>query len=257
MNVESFIGALDRGLDFGNADAALMRRARDHLQQALGDESFLADCLDRSLDELSRTLSNPCVFEAPDRGIDVRMVFWPPRFENAPHMHQTWTLTGVLHNIVEIRTYHATDLTVQQLYLGRKGSAGYLLAPCMHNVRNPSHETSVSLHVFSQAKQLQPLAPSCETLTQVPATDSLDYSGTRKLTLMALIDLATQTSGVVAPHLLNKVFALGDRGVKLQAIKAMSGFDLEETSDRIRELLLITSGEDHAHLKHIWLKLSR
>jgi len=83
----------------------------------------------------------------------ISVFFWPPGFYNAPHVHKTWAVAGVLHNVVTIKTYdmnhfsRKNEFVLNNTFVATENRIGRVIPPCLHRVGNDTAGASISLHV--------------------------------------------------------------------------------------------------------------
>jgi predicted metal-dependent enzyme (double-stranded beta helix superfamily) len=155
-HIDSFRGELLDSIRIhrGNAKATAMN-VRDQVREALADDDFIATCWRRTI---ACMRSDPlwyrrALIESYDPLVNVHLIFWPPEFRNNPHRHNTWSVTGVVHNAVSVRTFHflgdeASTFVQDRCLGGKTGEVGYLLPSCIHSVSNETELEACTLHVF-------------------------------------------------------------------------------------------------------------
>lgn len=136
------------------------------MQESLADNDFKLSCIQRvlaSIDEDQRNgevWSAPLFYYHPKLKFSVRMIFWPERYENNPHQHKTWSVTGVFYNHLNVKLYElpvgSDKPEVTREINALSGEAGYLLPGCIHNITNPNASYSASLHIFNNIDVLKP-----------------------------------------------------------------------------------------------------
>lgn len=244
-DVPTLINAIDPVLDGGHSDPDRVYAARLRLQEALSCTEFITDCVSRVLASFAtspRPWKNPPLLERPGRGIQVRVIYWPPGYVNPPHEHRTWTLTGILHNRLQIRSlrHKVGDVLMEHSFDGWRGATGYLLPPCIHTVRNPTERPSASLHVFSY----QP-GSDATNVELDEAKGARWFQGSRrgeilkgaaKRALLTNVEILALLPRPQAVPLLEMIFSLGDVSIRLAAGKAMCRLDLELGLERLRAL---------------------
>lgn len=181
-----------------------LQMMRDLLKDALSDDNFRLNCITHvlnSIDSWSDEINPwnaPPIISHENMIYSVRIVYWPAFYENNPHKHKTWGVTGVFHNQLDVNTYEFLDnprrLKRERKITASSGDVGYLLPGCVHNVNNPSHELSSSIHVFNN---LPGIENSEENAIWYPAPRR------HKLTL-GLVDRALTTCLTVANSIKSK-----------------------------------------------------
>jgi hypothetical protein len=163
MRFDAFLGRLDE-LQFprsGNAahpDTPLVRSARGLVEEALRDDEFLADCIEKELDLIARGTPRRGLvpfFVMPEIGIRLALGYWAPGHGAGAHEHTAWTVTAVCRNQLEVVTYdRAASYRTRQLvpknrFHAEAGRVGFISEPCIHEPRNISSDWSLSFHMSS------------------------------------------------------------------------------------------------------------
>lgn len=245
----TFLKKLDQLVDSAADVRMTVRAVRQSLIQALADPEFGLACLERVLDGFEPSHVGwryPKIHRDPIRAYSICIFNWPPGLSNAPHRHDTWTVTGVLHNSLRFNTFRVESggatLTPEKRLDARPGEVGYICTPCIHNVENPSAAPSLSIHIFnhpqtgSAAMELveyqmegtipQPTGPARAALDDMIRED-------------VLASCVTMIGAHVHPRslpLLDRILDLAHARARLLAIKAMSGLDPLHAADRARAL---------------------
>ena len=96
------------------------------------------------------------IHREPDDLFTINMFYWPPGAASPPHEHRNWTVTGVVSNVIEVRTFTAEGgkLVESRAFAGLPGQVGAVRPPCIHSVRNPSQGNAATLHVFGRPTAL-------------------------------------------------------------------------------------------------------
>lgn len=262
-SLDEFVDALEPTLDHGEYSAKSLERARSSLTEALRSPAFIMDIVGRVLDSIAAggdDWRNPPLAIRPDRGLRVHAIYWPPKFANPPHRHDTWTLAGVFYNRLNITTYRTDRQTAEAPGVERQieahcGEVGYLRPPCIHSFSNPTARPAASLHIFSSAQPLNPLPErSGSERKTTPSTGPVGPSGkpaARALSTNVAILSQWVDPGVFA--LLDRSFQMGDPNVKLAAVKAMCRLDPSRGARRLESLASTCTcvGADQDRLRQI------
>jgi len=93
---------------------ALARSVRAALLEHIAIRGFALDCLERvlaspALADPGPVWRNPPIHANKELNYKFRVFFWSPGYVNWPHQHNTWSVTGVLHNQSSILVYAAAD----------------------------------------------------------------------------------------------------------------------------------------------------
>src|SRR5262245_54987816 len=150
-----------RANESAHPERDLILGVRKHIENAVVDDEFLADCVGRELIRLGRNSLRQQrqglipFFTIPDLGIQFAFGYWAPGATPGPHEHTAWTISAVCRNCLEVTTYDRAESYRQRRLIPKKhfdapaGSVGYVTEPCIHAPRNASRDSSLSLHVIS------------------------------------------------------------------------------------------------------------
>ncbi len=226
---------------------ALARLVRSALQEHISDPGFILDCLERillsaALENPSLPWDNPAIHADGWRNYKFRVFFWRPGYVNSPHRHNTWSVTGVLHEQCSVLIYRAVDeslpdsprLVVDRQLTARAGEVGYLLPGCTHSVGNPGDTISATFHVFSDSAEVQ--RRRRDTIWYPNAEGALmDRPGFENHRFRTLRGAVAMLAGISDPRsmpLLERLLSLGGPRIKLACIRAMAARDPRGTASR-------------------------
>jgi hypothetical protein len=139
-------------------ERAAVLQARAAVEAAVADDDFLLDCMALELRLIAAAgprLGLVPFLTLPRTGIRFALGYWPPGGGPGAHEHTAWTITGVLRNELEVRTfdraasYRTGTLVDKNVFSAPAGKVGYIYEPGIHAPRNPSAAWSLSLHVIS------------------------------------------------------------------------------------------------------------
>jgi predicted metal-dependent enzyme (double-stranded beta helix superfamily) len=269
MDFDSYVQQTLATLD-GNAgdEKKTALQVRALTQRALAQESFVMSCAERVvtlIEESKAAWRNPPLYGGPEDRISVRVFYWSPGFQNDPHLHSSWTVTGVLHNCIVAETFRGAasvaevDLEQSQKYTAQAGMAGYLLPPCVHRLINTSERETATLHVFSAEPRQQagaepiPIAAAV-TASQQPIPALRDA---RRRALNVMVQMLAAIKGLAPLGLLERIFAIGDNTIKLQVVKTLASRDIGLAYSRGRELETRLRGDDQVALGRINAELAK
>jgi len=130
---------------------------RQAVAGALGEATFLVDCVRAELQRVEA--SDPTAGLAPfaisdDGRLQLAFGYWAPRSGTGPHEHIDWTVTAVVHNQLDVTTYHYRALAEEgrlvpkNHFSAQRGKAGQIHEPCIHAPENPTGSWSLTLHVL-------------------------------------------------------------------------------------------------------------
>src|SRR5690349_14877828 len=174
---EMFLSQLNDLVISSRDTRVLVLAIRQLIRSSLQDQQFRLDCVECVLTTLAssgRGPRFPTVHRDERLRYCVRIFHWPPDSASTPHMHEHWTVTGVLHNRLEFRTFHkagvrAAGLLSDKHYDARAGEVGYICTPCLHSVANPTRAQSMSLHVFNLPPEARRSADLLNDAQEFPA----------------------------------------------------------------------------------------
>ncbi len=228
---------------------ATVRAVRHSLSCALANPAFGLACVARVLDGLDPGYNGwryPKIHRDPDRGYSVCVFSWTPGLVNAPHRHDTWTVTGVLHNSLRFNTFRVAPdgaaLIPEKRVDAKPGGGGYICTPCIHNVENPTSAPALSIHIFNHSQIAGSAAELVEYRMAGTVSQSRDVAPAAPDGAVRE-DLLAACAGMIGAHaharnlpLLDRVLTLAEGKAKLPAIKAMAGIDPLHAAERARAL---------------------
>src|SRR5262249_32090070 len=116
--LQDLIEEVDRAHSNAASVEALARSARDALSRRIKGHAFRMDWVAKVLDSVAAADKAPSP-AARNGGSPMhrnarlcyqfRVFFWAPGFVSAPHQHNTWGVTGVLHNRSSVVLYRRQD----------------------------------------------------------------------------------------------------------------------------------------------------
>ncbi|MGE0006312.1 MAG: hypothetical protein AB7S92_12040 [Parvibaculaceae bacterium] len=179
MRFDTFLERLDalhfpRGADAAHPDRPLVQSARALVEEALGDDEFLAGCIDRELELIAQGTPRRGLvpfFVMPDLGIRFALGYWAPGHGAGAHEHTAWTVTAVCRNELEVLTYDYAEsyrtrrLVPKNRFHAGAGRAGFISEPCIHEPKNVSCDWSLSFHMSSPLDG----RPKAESTGDLPA----------------------------------------------------------------------------------------
>jgi len=254
------------------------RAVRTQLRAALSRTGFAVDCVELvlgTMESMAGRWRSPPIYDDEKHQYAIRLFYWPPGFENSPHRHEDWTVTGVMHNALTFRTYNDVNGSlVEDKHLEcRAGDVGYIDTPCIHNVANGSERESISIHIFSGAKiTFTDAAGELETRRgrsawhRASATEAdrvpdqvggADFERARQRALSTFTSLLSGTSDPRRAALLERVFVLGALPVKLSVVKALAVADTARAAVKAHELAALCSADVGRELARIGDSLAR
>ncbi len=244
---DKFINSVDDCIRSGPDEPGRVLALRTLLTDALRTDEFVLACLDRVMDFMNPDAGvwmNPPLFSNADLDYSVRMIYWPPNYSNNPHQHNSWTVTGVLHNKLAVRIYAPDNnadcqLRIERSFVCGVGEVGYIYSPCIHSITNPSDTSSVSLHIFSALVANRSDDDGAEgddhkqTVWYPAPMKGEILKGAFRRALTTHIKILANKTTAESVALLDKVFELGDLSVKLACIKALCRLDAEHAARKL------------------------
>lgn len=261
-SLKEFSQAITQAVQSSQDDASLTQQVRALLMQALKGEEFVLDCVEEaqiSILQAPLAWSNPPIINNDKLGFSVRLVYWPPRFQNSPHEHTFWTVTGVFSNELTFTTYRRgkendfEHLEVDRRIEGKFGEVGYILPPCIHSVGNPSPAPSISIHIFSGPKLTVESYERGRTTWYDPAGESRRSSPmfTVSAAVQALLELLETIPNSRALLLLDRMFPVGDRPTRLACAKSIGRRNPVRAGERLLELASQCGQQDAARIEKL------
>jgi len=233
--LEDFIARVDLAHDHPSSVGALASTVRDALHEVLSDDDFKLDCLERilrspSLGNRKVPWTNPPIYVNDRLNYRFRIFFWLPGFVVAPHRHNTWGVTGVLHersSVCLYRSEHDATSGIRRLiperqFVARAGEAGYLVPPCTHSVGNPGKRVSATFHVF--ATSIDPEQRRDDTVWY-PVARAKQADKPRYATLLGSTEMLAGIRSARSIALLERVFRIGDPQIRAASAKALAAID--------------------------------
>jgi predicted metal-dependent enzyme (double-stranded beta helix superfamily) len=242
--------------------AALARSVRDALREHIGDQEFVLDCLERMLNapgfiDMRRRWTNPPLHADMLLNYKFQVFFWVPGYVNAPHQHNTWSVTGVMHDQCSVFVYRRADteagaepeFIIDRRLVAEAGEVGYLLPGCTHSVGNPGRSISCTFHVFSDSQDERDRPRDTiwypKPGAKGPAMDP------RYKAMFACAGMLGKIRHERSARLLDRIFALGGPRVRLACVRAMMRIDPEKAVSRGEEFYSALPAASHEALAEI------
>lgn len=211
-----------------------LRLLRDILKEFLSKEEFRLDCVEAVLSSLenSQTLNEqwiaPHLYYHEQLKYSVRIIFWPAFYDNNPHKHKTWSITGVLDNNLNINTYQMLEdnkrLKKERQIAALSGEAGYLSPGCIHSVSNPTEELSATIHIFNNIDASNPE----ENAVWYPSPRKYNLTkGLVERALTSCINIISKTNNDRSFDILKRIYTQQPLITKLLSIRHMYLYDSE------------------------------
>jgi len=265
-----FVAAVGEQIGTSASDPDQVLAVRRLLTDALQVEGFVLDCVEIVLDSLSdrtRPWRNPPIFVDAQHDYAIRIIYWPPRYANNPHEHRRWTVTGNIHNRLDVLTYawgipgDVDSLHVERTIVTQAGEVGYILPPCVHSVVNPAAMLAASFHIFSGLTDrdgkdagAEDFGSSLTTWYPTPRKGDI-LRGVRSRALATNIEILERFPGPRSLQLLDETFKSGDARIQLASVKAMCRIDVEHAARRAMTLAEVVPEPARAELSRIGQQL--
>lgn len=239
---------------------ALARGVRTALREHIVSPGFQLDCLERilsspALADPQLVWGNPPIHADTRLNYQFRVFFWPPGYGNSPHRHNTWSVTGVLHNQCSVFVYAAASgpssdpesFVVDRRIVARAGEVGYLLPGCTHSVGNPGDSISATFHVFSDSREAKERHKDTIWYPARQPSSGVIKDG-RYRALRGSVEMLAKIQGPRSLRLLDRIFRMGGPKTRLACVRAMTSIDPSLASSRCGEFYASLPASSHAEL---------
>jgi predicted metal-dependent enzyme (double-stranded beta helix superfamily) len=244
--LKSFANSINDILRQNQELVSSLQQMRDHLRSSLLIDDFRLECIEHVLDSIDSWSDTVNPWNAPpilnheEMIYSIRIVYWPAFYENNPHQHKTWGLTGVFHNNLDVNTYELLDnpkrLKKERNITALFGDVGYLVPGCIHNVNNPSDYLSASIHVFNN---LPGIVNPEENAIWYPSPRRHNLSrGLIDRALTVCLASANSVQSLKARNIIDRIYGMSSDSIKYLAIKSLFAFDRAAARQRFNELEL-------------------
>jgi|GEM_PF-1838927 len=232
-----------------------LRHMRNLVCEYLIIDNFRLACVESVITSIKhyqsqqKTWNEPELFYHDKLKFSVRLITWPAFYENNPHEHKTWSVTGVIHNQLDINTYTMLNagkqLKLERALNAAANAAGFLIPGCIHRVSNPSHELSASIHIFNNLDISQPE----NNAIWYPLPRKFNLSkGLAERALAVCLAIVSGCENSKALLLLEEIYQLAPAALKYLAIQAMYSLDhslAHDCHEKLKETLLTCT---HQHI---------
>ncbi|MFZ3068354.1 MAG: hypothetical protein WA253_09420 [Gammaproteobacteria bacterium] len=217
---------------------------RNHFQQLLANNEFKLACIDEIISGIYLAKSerlewvSPAIIECPELNYSIRVVYWPAFYENNPHKHKTWSVTGVFHNKLNVHTYALLEdpirLKRERIIAANAGESGYLLPGCIHSVGNPSYEVSASIHIFNN---LPGIENSEDNAIWYPSPRKHNLAnGLLERAFSVCLSMLSEIGSPKALDLIDKIYFIAPMQTKLCALNNLINTHPDYAILKIKEL---------------------
>src|SRR3990167_7701248 len=240
---------------YASIDAILIRHIelvkklqllRDLVKESLASTHFQCACIEAILDNFSGnvledTWQLPDLFYHSQLDYSVRFIFWPAFYDNQPHQHKTWSITGVFNHALNVNVYDKLDdaarLKKTRTIATTKGAAGYLLPGCIHNISNPLPVVSSSIHIFNH---LTKQGKTQENVIRFPVFRQHNMApGSFERTSLACLEYLKNIKTPTSYRLILRFYEQPSPLVKWMALKTLSEWKEKKAETCLEPLKLI------------------
>lgn len=231
--LKSFYKTIENILTLNQPLMSKLQLLRDQLKEFIALDEFRLACLDHVLATMTDSTaanefwSAPPIYHNSKLKFSIRLVFWPAFYENNPHQHKTWSVTGVFHNHLNINIYKLLDsparLKKQKSIVAEMGEVGYLLPGCIHSINNATHELSASIHIFNN---ISDAFNAEENAIWYPSPRKYNLSkGLKERALTTCLAVASKIKTQKSFDIINKIYGESSNTIKFMAIESLYSFD--------------------------------
>lgn len=210
-----------------------LKKLRDLVKLNIIDNNFRLSCVERVIDTMDCWVSqgkdwnSPPIFYHEELKYSVRIIFWPAFNDNNPHEHKTWSVTGILHNELDINIYEMLEspkrLKKLRTISANVGEVGYLVPGCIHNVCNSSHDLSASLHIFNNISSID--KPEENAIWYPSPRKHNLIKGATDRALLSCLSIASSIRNKKSLNIIDRIYSHLPLPLKLNAISSMYLFD--------------------------------
>lgn len=237
---------------------ALAREVRTALRAHIVSPGFRLDCLERMLSSPALAdpellWGNPPIHADRRLNYQFRTFFWGPGYANSPHRHNTWSVTGVLHNQCSVFIYadggpgsDPESFVLERQLVARAGEAGYLLPGCTHSVGNPGDSISATFHVFSVSREEK--ERDRDTVWYPARPPAAGVKNGRYRALRGSTEMLAKIPSPRSLGLLDRILQIGGPRIRLACIKAMTAIDPSHALSRRGEFYALLPASSHEEL---------
>jgi hypothetical protein len=257
--LELLIEQVDLAHERAESVEALARGVRTALREHILSPGFQLDCLERMLSSPALAdpelmWGNPPIHADRRLNYQFRMFFWGPGYANSPHRHNTWSVTGVLHDQCSVFIYAAAggpgsdpeSFVVERRIVARAGEVGYLLPGCTHSVGNPGDSISATLHVFSDSRDVEQRQK--DTIWYPTRRARGGFKDGRFRALRGSVEMLAKIQSPRSLELLDRILQVGWPRIRLACIRAMTAVDPPHALSRRGEFYALLPASSHEEL---------
>jgi predicted metal-dependent enzyme (double-stranded beta helix superfamily) len=260
MNMSSLVERINACIDCEPSPSDLIKGVRVAVTDAITNEHFIDQVVERVINNAQRSIDEGAGYQPlyidDSRHWRMLMFLWEPMSSNEPHQHNTWSVSGVMYNCLEVSLYARDEdsgaLQLDLRFVAQSGETGYLVPPCIHSLGNP-HATvpTVTLHVFNDSEIVE--QRGLDTLwlgDHDPRLIDHDPRACARRELKAALLLLKSRPAPSSLGLVQRIFDIGDVSVRLEAYKQLVRINAKlalNYGDRLAEML--TGADQNRFLK--------
>ncbi|KAA1177323.1 hypothetical protein [Photorhabdus heterorhabditis] len=231
MLINSFVNLINHEIINKNSIENMITMLRKITSRAVKNDEFIESCINKILNNVekyNKTSTYLPIYIDENNKWRMNLFLWNPKSENQPHLHNTWSVSGIVYNKMFIKIYKNDDhkLIVSHHIYAQEGDTGYLIPPCIHALGNPDENNySITLHIFSDSEQKNDRNGDTVWLGDNDPRDGINHYALSIRGLIIcnlLIDRIKNTSKF---SILERIFKLGTPAIKLNSYKKMINID--------------------------------
>jgi hypothetical protein len=250
MDLPDLAERINQHIDSAPSPEELVHGVRAAVSDAIGRDCFVQRCVEQMTARAEACIARGGPYRPlyidDDRHWRMVIFLWPASMANEPHQHNTWSVSGVMHNCLEVSLYekndHDGDLRLTRRFVAARGETGYLVPPCIHALGNP-HKTAptVTLHVFNDSEETDDRPGDTLWLGEHdPRLVARDPIVRMRRELRAGLLLLKAGAEAPSEELLERLFSVGDVHIRLETYKLMVRHRagcVRRSGDRLLEML--------------------
>ncbi|MBD2795217.1 hypothetical protein ID856_01510 [Xenorhabdus sp. 18] len=249
MELIDFVKKINHEITSVQSMPDMINNIRNIVSISIVDEVFLYDCVNELIENTKNILNinerKPLYINYENKW-RMNIFLWNPKSENQPHQHNTWSVSGIMHNKIKIKIFEKINekISVSKELIASEGQTGYLIPPCIHTLGNPDlFEYSVTLHVFCDSDLKTDKNSDTIWLGKRDPRDNIDYSIVVLRNLTSCLLISDKLSSDLQFDILEKIFTLGSPSIKLKSYKKMIRLNVNKAEKYSSQLESVLSGD--------------
>ncbi|MEQ1977102.1 hypothetical protein [Xenorhabdus sp. SGI240] len=249
MKLIDFTKKINHEITSAQSVPDMINNIRSIVSIAIVNEFFLNDCVNELIENTKNIInlneSKPLYIDYKNKW-RMNIFLWNPKSENQPHQHNTWSVSGVMHNKIKIKIFEKVnkEITINKELIASEGKTGYLIPPCIHTLGNPDlSEYSVTLHIFCDSDMRTDKNGDTIWLGKNDPHDNIDYSMVALRNLTSCLLISDKLNSDLQFDILEKIFTLGTPSIKLKSYKKMIRLDVNKSEKYSSKLESVLSGD--------------